>query len=434
MHNVLVLGAGLVARPLVRYLLDQPDIGVTVASRTVEKARKLIEDHPDGQAHALDVQDRDALREQIEKADLVVSLLPWIHHLEVAKFCLDLGKHLVTTSYIKPEMQALDDAVKDKGLIFLNEIGLDPGIDHMSAMRVIDRAHAAGGKVVKFSSSCGGLPSPEANNNPLMYKFSWSPRGVLLAASNPALYKKGGETVSVPGEDLMRHCWPMEIKGLGDFEVYPNRDSLAYIDTYGLHEAQTMFRGTIRYAGHCDSWAKMMDLGLFDTKERDLDAMTLKMLLGELLGGTPNPKAALVQRFGANDPLIEKLEFLGYFIDTPIGEGIDTPLDALCEQMEARMPYEEGERDMILLLHKFEIETDGLRKKVDCKMVEFGQPGGDSAMARTVALPAAIAVKLILEGEISLKGVWAPVDARIYNPVLDELETLGIVVEEALEV
>ena len=430
MHNVLVLGAGLVARPLVRYLLDQPGIGVTVASRTVEKARKLVEDHPDGQAHALDVQDRDALKQSIGEADLVVSLLPWIHHLEVARLCLELGKHLVTTSYIKPEMRALDQEVKDKGLTFLNEIGLDPGIDHMSAMRVIDRAHAAGAKVMKFSSSCGGLPSPEANNNPLMYKFSWSPRGVLLAATNPAIFKQGGKTVSVPGEELLRTCWPMPIKGLGEFELYPNRDSLAYIETYGLEEAQTMFRGTIRYAGHCDSWAKMIDLGLFDTKTQDLDGMTLKMLLGDLLGGVSNPKQALIERFGKGDPLIEKLEFLGYFIDTPIGEGIDTPLDALCEQMEARMQYAEGERDMIVLLHKFEIETDGVREKVDCKMVEFGQPGGDSAMARTVALPAAIATKLILEDKITLKGVWAPVHEDIYNPVLDELENLGIVVEE----
>ncbi|MFO7645717.1 MAG: saccharopine dehydrogenase C-terminal domain-containing protein, partial [Desulfosarcina sp.] len=211
MHQVLILGAGLVAGPMVRYLLEQPDFQVTVASRTVSKARALVGDHPQGRALAIDVRDTAALSRMVQEHDLVVSLLPYIYHLEVARHCLEHGKHLVTTSYVKPEMQALDPAVKRAGLTFLNEIGLDPGIDHMSAKRVIDDIQARGGQVTSFISYCGGLPAPDANTNPLGYKFSWSPRGVVMAGKNPAHFLWDGDEVSIPGEELFDHHWPVEV-------------------------------------------------------------------------------------------------------------------------------------------------------------------------------------------------------------------------------
>ena len=251
MKTVLVLGAGLVTRPLVRYLLDQPDFKVIVASRTVSKAEKLIDGHPRGEAKTLLVQDEDHLKDLISGADLVISLVPWTYHPVVAKHCLELEKHLITTSYVKEAMQALDQQVKDKNLLFLNEIGLDPGIDHMSAMKIIHGVEERGGRIVSFFSYCGGLPAPEANTHPFGYKFSWSPRGVVLAGKNTGRYLKDGQGIDVPSQDLFAHTWTLEIENIGQLVAYPNRDSIPYIKTYGLKDAKSMFRGTLRNPGWC---------------------------------------------------------------------------------------------------------------------------------------------------------------------------------------
>ena len=223
MHHVLILGAGLVVGPMVRYLLEQPDFKVTVASRTVSKAEALVGEHPRGKALAFNIQDGEALESLVQKHDLVVSLLPYTYHLQVAQACLKHKKHLVTTSYVKSEMMALDGQVRDAGLIFLNEIGLDPGIDHMSAMRVINQVKDAGGEITTFVSYCGGLPAPEANTNPLGYKFSWSPRGVVMAGKNPAHYLWDGKEIDIPGEELFDNYWLVQVPELGTFEGYPNQ-------------------------------------------------------------------------------------------------------------------------------------------------------------------------------------------------------------------
>jgi saccharopine dehydrogenase (NADP+, L-glutamate forming) len=435
MSRILVLGAGLVARPLVQYLLDQPDFQVTVASRTVEKARALIGDRPNGRALAFDIErEPERLDDLVAQADLAVSMLPYIHHLQVAHACLRHRRHLVTTSYVKDEMRALDSAARQAGVLFLNEIGLDPGIDHMSAMRIIDRVHADGGRVVSFRSYCGGLPAPEANTNPFGYKFSWSPRGVLLAGRNDARYLEDGQVVEIPNRRLFatRHTVPVE--GVGDLEAYPNRDSLPYIQLYGIPEARTMYRGTLRYPGWCETWQKFVELGLLDLTEReDLAGMTYRQLLAHLIG---RPETSDLRRdlavhlnIPVDSPILDRFEWLGLFRDDPLPPE-RTILDVLAVRMQEKLQYAPGERDMVVLLHDFVAEYPDRRERIRSWLVDFGIPHGDTAMARTVGLPAAIATRLILQGVIRLTGVHIPVLPEIYGPVLAELEERGIGVQE----
>ncbi|MEO0069004.1 MAG: saccharopine dehydrogenase C-terminal domain-containing protein, partial [candidate division WOR-3 bacterium] len=261
MKKVLILGAGLVSRPMVRYLLSLPEVDVTVATRTVKRAQELLEGAPRGKAVALLVEDEAALHRLVADADVVVSLLPYIYHIAVARHCVELKRHLVTTSYVSDGMRALNEAAKSVGVLFLNEIGLDPGIDHMSAMAIIDRVNDQGGRVTSFISSCGGLPAPEANDNPFGYKFSWSPRGVLMAGRNEARFLKDGKEVVIPSTNLFASFWRLGIPGIGEFEAYPNRNSLPYIDLSGLSGIRTKIRATLRYPGWCETMKAISELG-----------------------------------------------------------------------------------------------------------------------------------------------------------------------------
>jgi len=437
MKKVLVLGAGLVAGPTVQYLLDH-GFAVTVVSIETATAEALIKKHPNGRALVMDVKDKPALTRLISEHDLTVSLLPATMHVMVAEICIAEKKHLVTASYVKPEMQALFEAAKKAGILLLNEIGLDPGIDHMSAMEVIHSAAKKGGKVVEFSSSCGGLPAPDANDNPLGYKFSWSPRGVLLAARNSARFLKDGLIVEIPGEELFDHCQVVKIGSLGDFEVYPNRNSLDYIDIYGLHEARSVFRGTIRNLGHCESWRKMADFGLFDDKPQDAAGLTYKKFMARLICGdqAADPKQALAVRYGAaaSAALAGKLEWLGMFTDEAVPEANISPLDLLLSRMLKTMMFRPGERDMVILQDVFMVEYPNRKERITCDLIDFGIPHGDSSMSRTVGLPVAIATRFILEGKINMTGVQVPVKPEIYVPVMQELARLGIRFEERIEV
>lgn len=430
--RVLVLGAGLVARPLVRYLLEQAGATVTVASRTVSKAEALIEDHPSGRALALDVDDRETLESLVRDHDLAVSLLPAPFHPVVAELCLKYDKDMATTSYISPAMRALDGQARAKGLTFLNECGVDPGIDHMTAMRIFDDVWARGGRVVSFKSYCGGLPAPEANDNPLGYKFSWAPKGVLVAARNSALYLWDGEQVEVPGPELFADMHEIEVGGAGRFEAYPNRDSLSYLDTYGLKHVHTMYRGTLRNLGHCARWKAWVDLGLFADAYPALASSTYAGLMRALVGAAPDadPRAAVAERMGVTPDAdaVATLDWLGMFSDDPLPSG--GPIDALAAAMLARMEYAPGERDMIAMHHEVESELPDGKETTTMDLVDFGIPNGDSSMARTVSLPVAIGVRMILEGRFPQKGVVAPVAKDVYTPILDELETLGIVCKE----
>ncbi len=435
MKKVLVLGAGLVTRPLVRYLLDQPDFRVTVASRTVSKADALVDGHPNGTTMTLLAEETDKLDKLVSEHDLAISLLPAPLHPVVAELCIKHKKHMVTTSYVSPAMQALDGPARKAGIMILNEIGVDPGLDHMSAMRIIDDVHKRGGKVISFKSYCGGLPAPDCNDNPFGYKFSWSPRAVCTAGKNPGRFRENGKEINVPGPDLFTCVHPVQVEGVGELEAYPNRDSLGYIETYGLEGIDTMFRGTFRYFGWCETLKKIVDLGLLEETPVTYPAGTTYAKFTSTflkVAPTGNLRADLAKQFAidASSAILDRIEWLGLLGDGEIAiTGSETtPLDVLSALMLEKMPYKPGERDMIALCHFFTASfPNAPDERITSTMIDFGkQPDGDSSMARTVSLPAAIATRLILTGKIMKPGVHVPVDGDIYNPVLDELATLDI--------
>lgn len=435
MKNVLVLGAGLVSKPGVRYLLKQKNIFVTVASRTVSKAENLIEGFPNGKAVQVNVEDQEQLSNLVEKSDIVVSLLPWVHHLKVAKLCLKHNKHMATTSYVSEDMKKLHDEAVSKNLLFLNEIGVDPGIDHMSAMKIIDEVYAEGGKVLHFYSYCGGLPAPEDNDNPFGYKFSWSPKGVVLASRNSAKFLENGEIVNIEGKDLFLNYRIEEIKGLGKFEVYPNRNSLPYKDIYNLKDALTVMRGTYRNLGWCDTLKKMVDLGLInEDKNENLKGITFRKMIADLIGAKDDSdleqKVASKLNIDRNSDIMKRFEWLGLFSDRKVPE-FDNILDILSELLQEKLVFKEKEKDMIILQHKFTVENaDKSKNLITSTLIDFGEALKESSMARTVSLPLAVGVRYMAEGKFNLTGVQIPVDKQIYEPVMKELETLGIKMDE----
>jgi saccharopine dehydrogenase (NADP+, L-glutamate forming) len=429
--KILVLGAGLVSRPGVNYLLEQKNLTVTVASRTVSKAEKLVKGHANGRAVVVNVENEQSLAALIREHDIIISLLPWIHHVKVANLCLEHGKNMVTTSYVSEGMKKLAKPVLEKGLIFLNEIGVDPGIDHMSAMKIIHAVEAEGGKVLHFHSYCGGLPAPDSNDNPFGYKFSWSPRGVVLASSNSARFLENGRIVEIEGKNLFLDPKVEEIEGLGKFEVYPNRDSVPYQEQYGLKDALTVIRGTYRNLGWCETLKKIVDLGLVDeTPQPGLKGITYKKMVADLVGCPADQrlKEATAAKLGipSSSEIIKRLEWLGLFSDETVPD-VGNRLDILSERMQEKLFFKAGEKDMLILRHRFIVENkDKTRDLITSTLIDFGIPFGDSSMARTVSLPMAIGTRLIAEARITMKGVVTPIHPEIYEPVLHELETMQI--------
>jgi saccharopine dehydrogenase-like NADP-dependent oxidoreductase len=432
MKKVLVFGAGLVAGPLVRYLLDRPGYAVVVADVEIGRAKKLVSGHPRGEAKALSIEDRVAMTAEIKRADLVISMVPNTYHPIVAAAAIDSGKSVVTASYVSPAMRELDGRAREKGVLILNELGLDPGIDHMEAMRIIHKVHDEGGRVLSFTSYCGGLPAPEANTNPFGYKFSWSPRGVLLASKSQAKFLKDGKVVIIPAEQLFAEPDMISIPGLGEFEGYPNRDSVSYREIYGIPEAGSILRGTLRYAGWCRTLMKMGEIGLLEeTPVKDWTGRTYSDLLNELAHapGGADVRAAVARRLGLEpgSDVISRLEWLGLFTDEPLPVAKGSALDILAARMIEQLQYGAGERDMVILQHEFVVESRGGQKeKITSSLIDFGIPGGDSSMSRLVGLPAAIGARMILEGRIRETGVSRPVTPDIYNPILEKLAGLGI--------
>lgn len=446
------MGAGLVTAPGVKYLCEN-GIDVTVASRTVSKAEDIVKGLANGKAVALDVtQDADQARleELIQSHDLTISLLPWTQHLPIAKLALKHKKHFCTTSYIADEMQALDADFKAAGIISLNEIGVDPGLDHMSAMKVIDEIHAKGGKVDSFTSYCGGLPCPDDNDNPFGYKFSWSPRGVLLAAIRKALYLEGGDKKELDGtpgkmiydaailDESVPNVGP-QLKGEfpKGFECHPNGDSNKFIPIYNLPEAKTVIRGTYRTVGWCPTMKKITELGLL--KEDDISAFKGKsycaMMAAKYGCAEDDLKKTVAAKAGlaVDDAIIGRLEWLGLFSkEKEVKQA--TSLDALCDLFidNPALWYKPGERDMICMHHCFLVTTaDGKKEKVTSTMIDYGIANGDTSMSRTVSLPLAIGIKKIFNGELKNTGVVRPTTADIYLPILAEMETsFGITFHE----
>jgi saccharopine dehydrogenase-like NADP-dependent oxidoreductase len=399
-----------------------------------ERADEMINGNPHGLSLDWSMDDPAMLEKLVADYDITVSLLPYKYHSDVAKVCLRYGKSLVTTSYIQPGMMDLDESAKKAGLLFLNEIGLDPGIDHMTAMRVIDHIHSKGGKVEEFYSLCGALPAPESADNPFKYKFSWSPKGVILASRNSALYLKKGRKVYIEPVDLFKDRFNYRFPGIGDLDVYPNRDSISYIDIYGIPEAKTMYRGTFRYKGWCEALDAMKSLKMLDDSVKNYHGMSCADFLAEKSGlEVNNLKKNLAKRLGVSlkSAAIQSLDFLGFFSDEKLNYRETTPFEITSDRMIKKMMLTVNERDMVILQHIFLASyPDGTREAIKSSMLDFGSPATNTSIARTVALPASIAVKMILENKIDIKGVHRPVVPQIYNPVLNELKTQGIEMKE----
>ncbi|TXT56843.1 MAG: Saccharopine dehydrogenase [Candidatus Thorarchaeota archaeon] len=434
MKKILCLGAGLVAKPYIQYL-SKNGFYVIVASRTKEKADRLIGGLENVESVAFNIKTDDALLEKLtSKVDLVCSLLPYTFHVKAARVAIKHKKHFCTTSYISDEMQSLDEEAKEAGILILNECGVDPGIDHMSAMKIIDEVHDNDGKIVRFTSFTGGLPAPDSNNNPFGYKLSWSPRGVLLAGRNDAHFLRDGKEVTIPGHELFNNCEQMTVPGMGTFEGYPNRDSLSYIDIYSIPETKTMLRGTFRNVGWCKTLKKISDIGLLSLEERSFEGMTYLDLMKELSNSDQDVVAATasVLELELSDEVMHRLDWLGLFEDRPIPSSVDTNLDALCYLFEEKLQYAPGERDMIVMHHEFHAKYDDRKELITSTLIDYGIPNGDSSMSRTVALPVAIASRMILEGKIDLTGVHRPIIPEIYEPILEELSRLDIELQEVV--
>lgn len=429
MKKVLILGAGMVVKPIVTYLLDK-GFAVTVATRTKSKAEDMINQHPNGTAVAWVVEDEDTLSQMVAAHDLTVSLLPWTYHLIVAKQCLTHRKNMVTTSYVKPEMKALDAEAKSAGIIILNELGLDPGIDHMSAMRIIDHVHDKGGKIEEFYSICGALPAPEAATNPFKYKFSWSPKGVVMAGNNDGKYLRHGKLCEIPTEDLFKNPFKVDFPEVGSLEIYPNRDSMPYIELYGIPETATMMRGTFRHPGWCESIDVMKALKLISYDTYDFSGKTYAEMVGMMIGtdGTDiRKKVAAHLNIPESSYALDAIEWLGLFADQAMNRASTSPFEITSDLMIAKMELGKHERDMVVMQHIFLASyPDGKQEVIKSSMLDFGTLATDTAVARTVALPAAIGVEMILKGEITETGVHIPVLPGIYNPILDRLEDMNI--------
>ncbi|KXS13659.1 Saccharopine dehydrogenase [Gonapodya prolifera JEL478] len=443
--SILLLGSGFVAGPCAEYLLRNPDNSVTIASRRIEPAQKLAGNHPRATPISLDVSSDAALENEIAKHDLVISLIPYTHHATVIKAAIKHKKHVVTTSYVSPAMEELHEQAVAAGITVFNEIGVDPGVDHLYALKTIDDVHSAGGKILSFTSWCGGLPAPEDSNNPLGYKFSWSSRGVLLALRNNAKFLENGKVVDIKGEDLMLSAKPIFTGYPGfAFEGYANRDSTPYAKRYDIPEAQTVIRGTLRFAGFPRFVKALVDCGLLQDDKREYLAASSSPLawrdfLARLLG-TPNDEQSLENALiakckleGADkDRVLHGFKWLGLLSATPV-KPLGTPLDTLCAVLEEKMQYGEGERDLVFLQHRFDCELkDGSKETRFSTGAWFGKPNGTTAMALTVGLPCGVATQMVLDGRISKKGVLAPMSKDLWEPLLLELKKEGIEMEESV--
>ncbi len=453
MKNILVIGAGRSSSSLINYLLEnssKENWKVTVGDVSIGLVKQKTNDHTNSRAIVFDVNNQQQREEEISKADIVISMLPAFMHLNVAKDCIRFKKHLVTASYVSKEMGDLNEEAKRSGIILLNETGLDPGIDHASAMKVIDKIHAQDGKITSFKSYCGGLVAPEFNDNPWGYKFTWNPRNVVLAGQSTAQYIEGGLYKYIPYNRLFTQIEHIDI-AIPDannklsnisFEGYANRDSLSYRKLYNIATIPTMLRGTLRMEGYCKAWNVLVKLGLTDDtyKIESPQILTYRALLEAYLpAGKQSVKEKLIVFMGneADAETISKIEWLGIFEDKKIGiknpaiQQAASPAEILQELLEEKWKLTEHDKDMIVMQHQFEYMTSNKEnKKINATLVVKGENQMYTAMAKTVGLPLAIASKLILQDKIKVRGVVIPNIKEIYEPLLAELELLGIKFEE----
>lgn len=436
MNKILIIGAGRSSTALINYVLKQAEQFnwmVTVADTNPKLAEEKINLHPNGKAAWLDVMNVNDRRDLIARTDLVVSLLPAHLHIEVAYDCIRQNKHLITASYVSKEMYQLGEQARDRNLIFMGEMGLDPGIDHMSAMQKINEIKDKGGKLTSFNSFTGGLIAPESDDNPWHYKFTWNPRNVVMAGQGTAQYLENGKYKYIPYNRLFEVTRPIHIDGVGEYEVYANRDSLLYRDVYGLKDIPNILRGTIRYKGYCEAWNAFVKLGLTDDSYPILESENSTYLsFIESYLDKKIPGATVKERF-ANflevDPegeVMQKIEWLGLFRKKKIKLKQATPAVILEDILLKKWVLKSTDKDMILMVHEFEYELNDKKKKLTSTMILKGKDSADTAMSRLVGLPLGVFVKLVMQGQIKAKGVQIPVMPEVYNPVLEELEEYDV--------
>jgi saccharopine dehydrogenase-like NADP-dependent oxidoreductase len=437
MRVVLIIGAGRSASSLIQYLLDKSDdeqLHLIIADLSLELAQKKANQHPNATPISLDIFDKSQRRAAIAKASIVISMLPAHLHIEIAKDCIMHKKHLVTASYINDAMQTLDEEVKRNDLIFMNEMGLDPGIDHMSAMKVIDEIREKGGKMLLFESFCGGLVAPESDTNLWNYKFTWAPRNVVLAGQGGvAKFIQEGSYKYIPYTSLFRRTEFLEVEGYGKFEAYSNRDSLKYRSVYGLEDILTLYRGTIRRVGFSKAWNMFVQLGMTDDSYvmEDSENMSYRQFMNAFLPYHPTDSVEIKTRFqlkiDQDDIMWDKLVELDLFNDKKIvGIKEATPAQILEKILNDSWALQADDKDMIVMYHKFGYEMNSKKLQMDSQMVCIGQDQTYTAMAKTVGLPVAMAALLILNGKIKTTGVQIPIRKEVYLPVLKELEKYGI--------
>lgn len=441
MRKILIVGAGKSTGVLIDYLLGKSkteDLQMIIGDLVLENAQKLVGNHPNAIAVSLDIFKKEERQNAVKEADIVISMLPARFHIEVAKDCLMYGKNMVTASYISEEMESLDEEVKKKGLVFMNEIGVDPGIDHMSAMHVIDRIRDEGGKMLLFESFTGGLVAPESDTNLWNYKFTWNPRNVVVAGQGGvAKFLQEGKFKYIPYNRLFRRTEFIEVKDYGKFEVYANRNSLKYKSIYGLDDVLTLYRGTIRRVGFSKAWNMFVQLGLTDDSYvmENSEEMSYRDFVNSFLPYSPTDSVELKfrhnLRIDQDDIMWEKLLELDIFNpNKKIGLKNATPAQMLQKILMDKWALAPDDKDMIVMYHKFGYELNGEKKQIDATMVNIGKDQSETAMARTVGLPVAIAALKILNGDISTPGVQLPITKEVYLPILEELEENGIVFKE----
>jgi len=441
MRKILIIGAGRSASSLVKYLLDKSeleDLQIIIADKSIENAIKLTQNHPRSKVLELDIFNEEERKKEIRNSDIVISMLPARFHKEVAKDCVHFGKSLVTASYISKELKELNDEVVRKGLVFMNEIGLDPGVDHMSAMQIINGIKEKGGKMILFESFTGGLVAPQSDTNLWHYKFTWNPRNVVVAGQGGvAKFIQEGKYKYIPYHKLFRRTEFLEIDKFGRFEALANRDSLKYREIYGLKGIETLYRGTIRRVGFSRAWNIFVQLGMTDDSYimEGSETMSYREFTNSFLPYKPYDSVELKLRhylkIDQDDVIWDKLLEIDLFnADKKIGLKDATPAQILQKILMEKWTLKPDDKDMIVMYHKFGFELNGKKRQIESNMVVKGDDQTYTAMAKTVGLPVAIATLKILNGDISTPGVQLPITKEIYEPILKELKENGIIFHE----
>ena len=443
MKTILLFGAGKSATVLIEFLIAEAAVNqwkIVIADADKNLILSKTNNAPQTEAVAVDINKAEQRSALVQQADIVISMMPPALHFLVAQDCLEHGKHLLTASYVDEQLKALAGEIENKQLLFLCEMGLDPGIDHMSAMKIIDGIKKEGGKITAFKSHCGGLTAPESDNNPWQYKISWNPRNIVLAGSAGAVYKEAGKTITTEYHAIFENCKTTAFPGLADLAWYPNRDSLSYIPLYKLEEAGTFIRTTLRYPAFCRGWDYIVNLGLTDTEDHDniMDCETYADWLERKLYLVENREMDLQEYIDLYVPEEQAEEMLTQFNFLELASTNKLPKAALCSAdilqfvAEAKLAMQPQDKDMIAMLHEIDYVQNGSKSFIKSSLLVKGQNSLHTAMAKTVGLPLGIAAKLILNGTIQLTGLHIPTHAAIYEPVLKELQAHGIIFTETV--